>query len=524
MRIEIPQGKAKDKGEHVCVPECCKNAELPPGSFTLEDLQALPCASKKMQSYWLPASRLVDLVVGEEARGECSFNQNHHKKPGEPKRLRHDSVFETYELQCCFGPFDKRGEAELQPVILSRGKPEQRREREKRVTEACRCVTCGDIYIPGMGCQCGGPAPLADMDAEAAVTEELGGQRRSKAKAGESIKVGCQFSMRVTMYRACPDWACVRVKHLEHMDVAGAPCHGAACTAVAGSRLARAAHVTPRTREWVRQQLVSGVLEARIVQGTWETMVGLGEFYDGGPREKDPCRLAAAENRARHVRQVRMARGCSEGEAMSELALRPPRDLFLSTADVQNVKAELEKATWRRDPDEAVSVRLMHAERPGDFLVYQEQTLAATDGPSAATAGTGELEQLQPFLAGVTTGALMHQAAAWGHDRPVLLDSTFSTNKHMVSLYSSKWRGMHVLWPRRAVEPWRIRTGVCGMADTPHAACNALILAVWADNGHGAWAAPSGRAGRLACGQPGGPVGVCGVLGGPADTGPGGEG
>ncbi|GLC44927.1 hypothetical protein PLESTB_001690300 [Pleodorina starrii] len=289
----------------VLVPEVCRQRILPTGKLTLSDLSP-PYALNGRDTYWLPRDRLDDLKAGEGDRGDCSFVVCHHEKPPMPKRVQHNSVEEFFDLQCCFGPADNRDKAELQPVVLARGKPEERQQRINVVAEACHCTVCDDMYIPGMGCKCGGPEPLADQDAQSVLSAELGDQRRSKLKAGESIKVGCQFSMRVHFYRACPDWACVRVKQQEHVDKAGKPCHGACCPEVAGTRLARAAHLSPTTRDWVRDQLLSGVPVGRIVQ----------------------------ENRAQHIRRIQVEHGCSEVEVQAVLAFRPPRDLFLSTADV----------------------------------------------------------------------------------------------------------------------------------------------------------------------------------------------
>ncbi|GFR47634.1 hypothetical protein Agub_g9374, partial [Astrephomene gubernaculifera] len=258
----------------VAVPEKCLQHTLPVGSFTLDDLPAQPSSTPNgTQIFWVPRDRFRDLVAGEQQRGECCLVCCHKRMPPAPKRTRQDNVQETFELQCCFGPADYRKSAgncksaaplQPEPVLPDQGKPEQQQLKQvtnlATVTESSGCTANNDVNPPSAGCSSdGGPcSPAADAAAapaaDADVVKESASPQpdpacaappaavKKRRRGTTSIKVGCQFALRVSYYRACPDWACVRVKQRRHLDQGGRPCHGPDCPEAApGTRLAHAA-------------------------------------------------------------------------------------------------------------------------------------------------------------------------------------------------------------------------------------------------------------------------------------------
>ncbi len=123
-----------------------------------------------------------------------------------------------------------------------------------------------------------------------------------------------------------------------------------------------------------------------------------------------------------------MRQGLTEAQAQAELVIRPPRDYFLTAADVRNISAPIH-APWKLHSDEATSVLMHQQQRPDAFLILQQQELDyARAAGGSEDAAEGEVPQKTPFVAAVSTTPQTRIAAAYGSERPVLLDTTFSTN------------------------------------------------------------------------------------------------
>ncbi len=254
-----------------CVPSGALAHPLPAGKLTHSHLFREGDGDDVADAtFWLPEGRLGDLLAGEEDRGSCSLVRSAVEHPhGPPKKLQHNSRRSKEVYQCCFGPKDHRSQADVQPVILQRGKPEQRRALTEEVIRACTCTQCHEIYVPAIGCKCPTPTDEAVDDEVAAVLEDFGGTvRRSKVKAGESIKVGCTFTVIATGYLNCPGWLAVKLSRgTEHRGKAGQSCHGSDCSDTAGTRLARAAHLSDSLRSWVLGRVAMGAEPNAILRG-----------------------------------------------------------------------------------------------------------------------------------------------------------------------------------------------------------------------------------------------------------------
>lgn len=297
---------------------------------------------------------MPQLVAGLEAQGKTQLAKRRSLQRDSKaiKKMRWDSVEERFTLTCSFGPQDDRGSEALQPVILQRGCPQRRATTEAAAVEACRCLGCGDVYLPAVGCGCAGPSPQQDADAEDAVAAACPSGRRSKRLGGDSIKVGCMFRIEATRYSLCSDWFQLKVWQADHVDASGCTCHGPGCAAAVGTPLAREPHLSAQLIAWVRLRLRQGADHTTIIQ----------------------------ENRQRVVAELQATAGACWEE---QLARAPPRDLFLSAADVQNIRSQAIQGAYS-----AYSLRagtLLYHKTFGDFPPASNSSHHYTLTPPAST-------------------------------------------------------------------------------------------------------------------------------------------
>ena len=162
------------------------SSQLPPqGPFSYSDLQALNLVRKgytppkgfiKNGMTWseadVPMSRLQDLLDGEKARGSCNLSlKRKHKRMVAPG------------LQC---RMDEHEDGEL--------------EEEDEAAHSAPCNQ-RETYKHCYDCQYGPWKALAAQDPTVLKKPGLK-TRRSKSLAGESIRVGCQYRLDVTISRA----------------------------------------------------------------------------------------------------------------------------------------------------------------------------------------------------------------------------------------------------------------------------------------------------------------------------------
>lgn len=84
--------------------------------------------------------------------------------------------------------------------------------------------------------------------------------------------------------------------------------------------------------------------------------------------------------------------------------------------DLCNLEAEIDRAEWKANTDEAQSVRMWVETHPQNVLHYSEYD------------GTTD----KPFEVVVTTPELVKLMVQHGHKQALLIDSTFGTNSHKV--------------------------------------------------------------------------------------------
>jgi hypothetical protein len=105
----------------------------------------------------------------------------------------------------------------------------------------------------------------------------------------------------------------------------------------------------------------------------------------------------------------------SQIDAMVLAHNRLPRDWKVSIKDIQNVVGTDAQAVVRLDPDDAVSVD-MHAQGAEKTYVYRRQIVE-------------DNEQKQTFVWGFHSPCTLAALLEYGHDQPVVIDSTFGTNQ-----------------------------------------------------------------------------------------------
>ena len=114
-----------------------------------------------------------------------------------------------------------------------------------------------------------------------------------------------------------------------------------------------------------------------------------------------------------------MAKYCLTKEEVLELWERNwelmPRDAAVTPKDVENCKRRLQNNEFTFHVNDALSVRIW-ATGSSEAIFYQEQ------------------RSTTPFILIISTDRMLKQFAEFGHNRPLLMDATFGTNKWKFSL------------------------------------------------------------------------------------------
>jgi hypothetical protein len=122
------------------------------------------------------------------------------------------------------------------------------------------------------------------------------------------------------------------------------------------------------------------------------------------------------QHKARHL--LAAGQTLAQVDAMVLTHNRIPRDWKVSVKDIHNVVGRETDGAVRLDPDDAVSVH-KHAQNADVTYVYRPQIVEGG-------------EQKQSFVWGFNSVFSLAALLEFGHDQPVLLDSTFGTNQYMV--------------------------------------------------------------------------------------------
>jgi hypothetical protein len=162
-------------------------------------------------------------------------------------------------------------------------------------------------------------------------------ERASLVAKGESIKVGCKCHFSVTVLKATPTCAEIRYIEREH-------------TGHADRRMA--AYLSEEASAWVWMQLAQGITTST----------------------KDIAR----RNRERFLAPLRAARPDIPPEKLQEffVANNPPRDWYLTAKDINNIREEVKRATFKRNGNEAQSLRLIYERFKENMFIYQARSYA----------------------------------------------------------------------------------------------------------------------------------------------------
>ena len=112
---------------------------------------------------------------------------------------------------------------------------------------------------------------------------------------------------------------------------------------------------------------------------------------------------------------------CERGEELT-------RDLFISEQDIRNVVGRLAIETYKRDNNDAKSVRMWVQEHP--FLVFYYKESGAHV--------RGAITRVNiPFTIGIQTSWHQDMMLKHGHKKAVSIDATFATNENKVCAYKN---------------------------------------------------------------------------------------
>ena len=114
----------------------------------------------------------------------------------------------------------------------------------------------------------------------------------------------------------------------------------------------------------------------------------------------------------------RFMEACEQGEELT-------RDLFISEQDIRNVAGRLAIETYKRDNNDAKSVRMWVQENPSLVFYYKELGVHVW---GAITRDN------MPFTIGIQTPWQEEMMLKHGHKKTVSIDATFATNENKVCL------------------------------------------------------------------------------------------
>lgn len=215
------------------------------------------------------------------------------------------------------------------------------------------------------------------------------GVRRSAVAAGESIKTGCTFRIGVTRLLSHQDHYLLRVHHdhLDHVDSSGSPCHPDQ-----SSRFSTGKPKYP-VPPALSSQVKGKVLQ--LVDAGWTDQKILAEIQH---QLLQPYMVDQAVDRGRAIEQLLRSGG------------QDARDYALSKQDIENIRNDVNRATWRRHRFEEESLnKAMHL-HPEYFPFYkplQYQLQPAVTAPAAAAQ-----QQMQQQVAAAPPPPQQQQQAA----------------------------------------------------------------------------------------------------------------
>ena len=205
------------------------------------------------------------------------------------------------------------------------------------------------------------------------------GPRTSARMRGSGQRRGCQCGFVVKRLYLQPEVAEITYHQMKHVNLQGFFCHGATKT---GHKSRYSSNLSADVREFIMTHLRLGLSIPQIM--------------------------------VKH--RKRFMEVCERGEALT-------RDLFISEQDIRNVAGRLAVETYKRDNNDAKSVRMWVQENPFEVFYYKESGVHVR--------GAITRDNI-PFTIGIQTSWQQDMMLKHGHKKAVSIDATFATNENKV--------------------------------------------------------------------------------------------
>jgi hypothetical protein len=213
------------------------------------------------------------------------------------------------------------------------------------------------------------------------------GPRTSARMRGSGHRRGCQCNFVVKRLYLEPGVAEITYHEMKHVNLKGFFCHG---VTKAGHKSRFSSHLSLEVREFIMTHLRLGLSIPQIM--------------------------------AKH--RKRFLEVCESGEELT-------RDLFICDQDIRNVAGRLAIETYKRDNNDAKSVRMWVQEHPHLVFYYKESGIHVR--------GAITRDNI-PFTIGIQTSWQQEMMLKYGHKKAVSIDATFATNENKVcSTLLSLW-------------------------------------------------------------------------------------
>jgi hypothetical protein len=240
------------------------------------------------------------------------------------------------------------------------------------------------------------------------------GSKKRTRLTRPSIKLGCLARYQV-VHREGSDLVTITYTEHRHINAAGELCHGKDVQ----DATAVTCHLSREAKATIAAHLAAGVPPARIIESESSSV----------PACCETCMLNMCFHLVGAVVQDGCIRGMLNGGFTREQAAAAmilgnnvPRDHGVTEQDIANVQKTLhdDQNNWQLDNDDATSVEAAMRKAPDTVFAYRRQVVKL---------GVQKVALALGFLSSFMLAALL----AFGHGSPVIIDSTFATNKYMVS-------------------------------------------------------------------------------------------
>ncbi|CAL8465892.1 g5428 [Coccomyxa elongata] len=201
------------------------------------------------------------------------------------------------------------------------------------------CSESADIKRPEKGfmhCECG---PQDNRDKQPIVQAKQVASRVKRSQMGLSVRVGCPVHFRYKKLPTAPSITEIRYYAFQHLN------HGTG-TEANGLR-STFSRISAELKDTVTAKLLQGLEPAEIVRQNVDCFIS-SHMVEKGIMDRD------------------------EGRVSLE-ASQPPRDYFLSYADVANLKDKVDKQQWKFSENTQQSLRMFVEQNSSDILLYSEQ-------------------------------------------------------------------------------------------------------------------------------------------------------